>query len=185
MPLTLEQMVNYADELDEQQADLLVYDANRMLQLVVEIKARPVGSGATTKAQEWLQKIGEQQPNVFALFITAAFMALRLPVQQHQQEPRMVALSSQALGEQARNRLRGQADYIIDATASLDLAIDTRRVPLLKLDTGGLQRVVESWLSSCLNAKEQDLAAQKAQAWLVDSGLHTALRYGKIRATVS
>ncbi|RZK40071.1 MAG: hypothetical protein EOO57_02785 [Hymenobacter sp.] len=164
------------------QYDLLGYSTNGQLRLIVELKGR-VQVGATRLAGEWLSRVSQQQPRLYALFITPEFMLLRLPMGQQLPSPVAVAFTHQQVVQQLLERLPGQFDYAVNSVACLDTAIDTQRMPLHKLTAGGLERVVTSWLNSTLLLSATELQQQTAQAWLVESGLHEALANGTIVVT--
>ena len=172
-------MKTFSNETAWHWADLLGYNAEGTLQLAIELKPRRVQSGAMGMARHWLQEVGQQRPELYALFITSEYMLLRLPASRRLPEPYFAGVRG-VVQMQLRERLLGEVDYAVDTTKSLDMAIDTQRVPLQKLDTVGLQRVVESWLDSCLFMPDTKLTELPAQAWLVESGLHHALRNGRI-----
>lgn len=165
------------------QYDLLGYSTNGQLQLVVEIKAR-VQKGAIVLAREWLHKVGQEQPSLYALFVTPEFILLRLPSNKRLASPVFVAIR-QASIMQLYERLPNDFDYAVNAMACLDVAIDTQRIPLQKLVIGGLERVINSWLNSVLLLPAGELQQQPAQSWLVESGLHEVLANGTIVATLS
>lgn len=171
-------MKMFSNETAWHRADLLGYDADGTLQLVIELKPR-MQSGAMATAGQWFQDIGQQRPELYALFITPEYILLRMPAGRRLSEPRLLLMRAM-LKAQLFERIRGEMDYAVGADASLDMAIDTQRVPLQKLDPLGLQRVVESWLDSCLATPAAKLTELPAQGWLVNSGLHQALQKGQI-----
>lgn len=164
------------------QYDLLGYSTDDQLRLVVEVKGR-VQEGATRFASEWLQRTSRYYPELFALFVTPAFMLLRQPAAKRLPKPVFIGSMPQMLTQQLIMRLPSQFDYAVNSTACLDAAIDTQRIPLDRLTGGGLERTVSSWLSFALLLPANELSQQQAQKWLVDSGLHEALQNGKVANT--
>ena len=160
-------------------SDLLGYSADHTLRLVIELKPR-IQRGATSLAGTWLRAVGEQRPDIYALFITAEFMLLRMPLVQRRPRPQLVSMPAQAQQIQLLSRLESEIDYAINASACLDAAIDTQRVPLVKLSHNGLEQVVTSWLASSIITPATELLRQPTQAWLVESGLHSLLRNGTV-----
>ncbi len=175
-------MADFQKEWPWKWADLLGYDANQNLRLVVELKARIPQSGTLRTAMQWLRETGQQRPELYALFITPEFVLLRNPASQRRPAPLLIGTQLQVLQEHLRTLAGNDVDFAINTSECLNVAIDTQRVPLAKLVSGGLERVVTTWLSVALQDQSADLLAQPAQSWLVDSGLHTALRYGTIMA---
>ena len=171
-------MAAFSNESAWQWADILGYGMNQELLLAIELKPR-LQAGATRMARRWFHELGQARPELYALFITSEFVALRLPAGRRRPEASITGLP-RALREQLKEVLLDEIDYVVDAAATLDMAIDTHRVPLQKLDPPGLQRVVESWLDSCLATPAAKLKELPAQGWLVNSGLHQALQKGRI-----
>lgn len=169
----------FSNEAAWRWADLFGYDAQQNLRLAVGMESR-IQVGATRTAQKWLHEVGAQRPELYALFVTPEFIVLRLPAAQRPTSLHFVGAQRLALEAQLREVLRGDADFVADASASLDAAIDTQRVPLQRLDPEALQRVVASWLGQCVTAPAGALGRRPAQAWLVESGLYGVLHGGKI-----
>lgn len=177
-------MLVFADESTWRWSDLLGYAADHTLHLVIELKSR-VQSGATGLAKQWLQEVGQQRPELYALFITPEFMVLRLPFSQRGSNPRSVGFRRQVFQDQLFDRLGSAIDYAVDTSACLDSAIDTQRVPLHKLGPNDLAQVVTSWLESSLMSSGTELLSQPTQSWLVESGLHGILQNGVVVPSIS
>ena len=176
-------MADFQKEWPWKWADLLGYDAGQNLQLVVELKPRVPQAGTLHMAGQWLREVGQERPELYALFITPEWVLLRNPAPHRQPRLRVLGTQRQAVQVQLADRLGADVDFAVNASECLGAAIDTQRMPLAKLVAGGLERVVASWLSAALQDLPAELLAQPAQGWLVDSGLHTALRHGTVMAS--
>lgn len=168
-----------ANQLAAIQPDLIGYSSDHQLQLVIEIKAR-VQSGALSRAQHWLQQVGNELAGGFALFVTPAMLLLRLPQNLRLVAPRAIGNVPESLQEQLKDAGVGaELDYIVDALPSLDSAVNTHYVSLQTLGSDDLQQVVSSWLSFAIITPAAELQ-RSSNAWLVESGLHSALYQGTI-----
>ena len=170
----------FAEESAWRWSDLLGYAADHTLHLVIELKPRRVQGGAPGIAKRWLHEVGQQRPDLYALFITPEFMLLRLPSSRRRSTPHLVSFQPDTMQAQLLERLGGEIDYVVDSSACLDAAIDTQRVPLYKLGPNDLEQVVTSWLESSLSVSDNELLSRPTQAWLVESGLHRILQHGAV-----
>lgn len=175
-------MASFLTNPTRQWADLLGYDTNGALKLMVEVKAR-VRPDAWQLARQWLEKASATEAALYCMFITPEFIALRLPADRRPGHVRVVGELPFSLIKNAEAKTQRVADFLVETRMSLDLAIDTQRVPLHRLDPQGLTRTVDSWLETCLWMERRALENQPFQAWLVESGLYEVLVNGRIASS--
>lgn len=142
------------------QPDIVVYSASQETRLLVEVKARqPVTEN--TDAEIWPVEIRQQfgRFDCYFLLVTPERMLLFLP----------------------GDPTRGNA--LVGANPSLVLRgqLNTEKFPLQQLDEYQLISTVYSWLMFSQYTAEDELLADPAQQWLVNSGLHKAIFHGDIQ----
>ncbi|MBT2558428.1 hypothetical protein J7E24_11580 [Hymenobacter sp. ISL-91] len=142
------------------QPDIIVYSASQEPRLLVEVKVRqPVTN--STDSEHWPSEIRQQfgRFDCYFLLVTPERMALFLPGDPSGGSTMVWADSSSVLREQ----------------------LDTEKFPLQQLDRQQLVSVVYSWLMFSQFTPTEELLADPAQQWLVNSGLHEVIFHGDIQ----
>ncbi len=141
--------------------DFIVSSAAGEKQLLVEVKKwlpLPIQSGLAA----WIAKERRRLalPESYVLLVTPEKMTLWPP-------PSTSAARS--------------ATYSVPARDVLAAYLSVERYPLASLNEQELSSVVSAWLGSVMFKPKATLLENPAQAWLVQSGLHSAIYRGFIR----
>ncbi|GGF09143.1 hypothetical protein [Hymenobacter cavernae] len=141
-------------------SDIMVYSADQQLQLLVEVKARPLHP-VNELDLEWSYEVRSEYGHFDCYFLLVT-------------PERMLLFTPGELG-------KGSEVFSADSTAVLSRQLDTNRFPLRQLDGVELASLVYSWLMFTQFKSEEELLADPNQQWVVKLGLHAAIFHGDIQ----
>ena len=141
-------------------ADILVYDHDQKLQLVVEVKSKH-GASADWAAQMRRNLL------VHSMIPNAPYFLLALP-------------DFFYLWKDSENDAGAPPDYTIDTSEALASYADRPGLSLGDISHNGLERLVSSWLHDLINADLRRERAAPALHGLFDSGLYDSIKNGSV-----
>jgi hypothetical protein len=145
----------------KKRADIAVYDPDRNLQLVVEVKNQPEAS------VEWATQMRRNLLR-YEVVPNAPYFLLALP------ESFYLWNHSKVVGDEV------PPDYVVDATRVLTTYYGTLPWSLNQLGQFGWEMLMTDWLRDLVSSKFPREPANQELVWLFDSGLYEAIKEGAV-----
>jgi len=146
----------------KKRADIAVYDADYVLQLVVEIKKQPDADTQWATQMRCNLLRYEVTPNApyFLLALSDNFYLWK---------------NSNSVGDKAL------PDYIINANGVLSPYFDQSCWSLNEISQYSFEILVNNWINTLVDSELNNEKMDKELAWLFDSGLYETIKHGSVR----